>query len=59
MEEREKLLYIELPNLINRIMKYESIPPVHMDSVKNIGEVIKKVSNTEVDSAIETIEKLI
>ena len=58
MEERDKLLYIELPNLINRIMKYESLPTSKTSILQATGEEIKKISNAEVDSALDTNLKL-
>ena len=54
MEERDKLLYIELPNLINRIMKYDSLPTSHVTALKDTGNEIKKISNAEVESAMDT-----
>ncbi len=43
MEERDKLLYIVLPNLINRIMKYDSLPTSHVTALKDTGYVNSKI----------------
>jgi hypothetical protein len=54
---KEDLLYVELPNLVNRIMKQYSKPD-SKDAIYIVGEEIKKVVNAEVESAITTYESL-
>ncbi len=57
LNERNYLLYVELPNLINRIMKLDFANPCIDTKVAELtANEIKKVSNTEVDSALETIK---
>lgn len=56
--EREYLLYVELPNLINRIMKLDSIPIVNLRTVELTATEIKRVSITETESALETLRIL-
>lgn len=56
--EREYLLYVELPNLINRIMKLDSIPIVNLRTVELTAKEIKRVSITETESALETLRIL-
>lgn len=53
-DERLYLMNIELPNLINRIMKltaYES--EVHKNSMLLVANEVKKISNNEVDSSLD------
>ncbi len=59
MDERERLLYVELPIIISKIMKFDSVPVVSINRLNKTGDEIKKISTAEVDSAIETIKKLI
>ena len=58
MEKNEfkTLIYVELPILVNRIMKIFC-----MDGIQNnelIVNEIKRVVNTEIESAITTFNKL-
>lgn len=58
MEKKEfnTLIYVELPILVNRIMKIFC-----MDGTKNnepIANEIKRVVNAEIESAITTFNKL-
>lgn len=59
LNERNYLLYVELPNVINRIMKLDSTDPCIDTKVAELtANEIKKISNTEVNSALETIKIL-
>jgi hypothetical protein len=54
--EFNTLIYVELPNLVNRIMKN-----FYMEDIKTnelIANEIKKVVNAEIESAITTFKKL-
>ena len=61
-EERLYLMYVELPNLINRIMKlYIMNCPNSTLSIRlasRTAKEIKRISNTEINSALETIKTL-
>lgn len=60
MEEQKYLLYVELPNIINRIYKLAAVDkPVVISTIKKLSEELKKVSNAEINSGLETIEKLL
>lgn len=59
LNERNYLLYVELPNLINRIMKLDSAGPRIDTKVAELtANEIKKISNAEFTSALETIKIL-
>lgn len=58
MKEQEYLLYVELPNLINRIMKLAVAPTPNEEVARIFAEEIKKVSNAELDSALNTVKML-
>lgn len=58
MKEQEYLLYVELPNLINRIMKLVVGQTLDMEAAHIFANEIKKVSNTELDSALNTVKML-
>ncbi|WP_278475435.1 hypothetical protein [Turicibacter sanguinis] len=58
MKEQEYLLYVELPNLINRIMKLAVAPTPNEEVARIFAEEIKKVSNAELESALNTVEIL-
>lgn len=59
LNERNYLLYVELPNVINRIMKLDSADLCIDTKVAELtANEIKKISNTEVNSALETIKIL-
>ena len=54
--EFNTLIYVELPNLVNRIMKN-----FYMEDIKTnelIANEIKRVVNSEIESAITTFKKL-
>lgn len=55
--ERQKLIMVELPNLIQRILHLSMIPlPANKEIVKiNINE-IKKITNAECNSALEYLK---
>ncbi|MDB8436741.1 hypothetical protein GMB34_13495 [Turicibacter sanguinis] len=56
--EKDQLLYVELPNLINRIMKL-AVGRTPDEGIAHIfAEEIKKVSNAELDSALNTVKML-
>nr|DAV87186.1 MAG TPA: hypothetical protein [Caudoviricetes sp.] len=58
--ERQKLIMVELPNLIQRILHLSMIPcPISEEIVKlNISE-IKKITNAECEATLSYLEKLI
>ncbi len=57
--ERQKLMMVELPNLIQRILHLSMIPfPISEEIVKfNIDE-IKKITDAECESTLSYLEKL-
>lgn len=53
-QERQKLLYVELPVLLHKILCLSKIPlPANKDLIKNDIEQIKKITNAECESALE------
>lgn len=58
MEKNEfnTLIYVELPNLVNRIMKNFCMEDIKTNEL--IANEIKKVVNAEIESAITTFKKL-
>ena len=55
--EKEKLLYVELPNLIQRIIHLSMIPlPASKEIVELYIEDIKKITNTECESALSYLK---
>lgn len=55
--EREKLLYVELPNIIHKILKMSMLPlPRSKRKVEIIMNEIKKVTNAECQSALESFK---
>lgn len=58
MNENEYLLYVELPNLINRIMKLVVGRTPDEEVARIFVNEIKKVSNAELESALNTVKKL-
>lgn len=60
-EIRYDLMYVELPNLINRIILMDANKegsPMTIDSIEKTIEEIKKVSNAALDGAYETLRKV-
>lgn len=56
MEEQERLLMVELPNLIHRILHLDMQLPISKDIViNNIGQ-IKKITNAECESALSYLK---
>ena len=58
---RYDLIYVELPNLINRIILMDANKegsPMTIDGIEKTIEEIKKVSNAAVDGAYETLRKV-
>lgn len=52
-DERVKLLYVELPNLIHRILRTSMLPlPKNKSKVNITIEEIKKIANTECESVL-------
>lgn len=52
-DERIKLLYIELPNLVHRILKMSLLPlPKRKKRTEITIEEVKKVINAECESAL-------
>ena len=61
LEDRNFLMYVELPNLINRIVLMDANKeddPMNMKNVERTIEEIKKVSNAALDGAYETLRKV-
>lgn len=54
--EFNTLIYVELPNLVNRIMKNFCMEDIKTNEL--IANEIKKVVNAERESAITTFKKL-
>lgn len=58
---RYELMYVELPNLINRIILMDANKegsPMTIDGIEKTIEEIKKVSNAALDGAYETLRKV-
>lgn len=58
---RYDLIYVELPNLINRIILMDANKegsPMTIDGIEKTIEEIKKVSNAALDGAYETLRKV-
>jgi hypothetical protein len=58
---RYDLMYVELPNLINRIILMDANKegsPMTIDGIEKTIEEIKKVSNAALDGAYETLKKV-
>jgi len=56
-EEREKLLYVELPNLVNKILHLVLIPlPTNKELLEKEIEEVKKITNTECNSVLSYFE---
>lgn len=57
--EREKALYVELPQLINKIILNSTIPlPASKDDVSREIEEIKKITNVECESTLAYLKNL-
>ena len=56
--EKDQLLYVELPNLINRIMKLVVGQTPDEEVARIFVDEIKKVSNAELESALNTVRLL-
>ena len=52
MEEQERLLMVELPNLIHRILHLNMQLPISKDILICNIEQIKKITNAECESAL-------
>lgn len=51
--ERQKLMLVELPNVIQRILRLSMIPyPTNKDLVKLSIDEIKKITNVECENAL-------
>lgn len=60
LEDRNFLMYVELPNLINRIILMDANKegsPMTTNGIEKTIEEIKKVSNAALDGAYETLKK--
>lgn len=58
---RYDLIYVELPNLIDRIILMDANKegsPMTIDGIEKTIEEIKKVSNAALDGAYETLRKV-
>ena len=61
LEDRNFLMYVELPNLINMIVLMDANKeddPMNMKNVERTIEEIKKVSNAALDGAYETLKRV-
>lgn len=59
-EEYQRLLYIELPNLINKIVNTRAVPmPVIPELVQIAIDEIKKITTTECNSMVEKYKSYI
>lgn len=56
--ERDYLVNVELPNLINRIMKLSGYPISHLDVLKIYEEMIKNIVEIELASSINNFLSL-
>lgn len=57
--ERQKLIMVELPNLIQRILHLAMIPlPSEKETIKMVVRDIKKITNTECETALGYFEEL-
>lgn len=58
---RYDLIYVELPNLINRIILMDANKegsPMTIDGIEKTIEEIKKVSNAALDGTYETLKRV-
>lgn len=59
IKERDYLLYVELPNLINRIIKLEACGPnFNLIIANRTASEIKRISDIEIESALITVNQL-
>lgn len=59
IKEEDYLLYVELPNLINRIIKLEACGPnFNLIIANRTASEIKRISDIEIESTLETIKHL-
>lgn len=57
--EREKALYVELPQLINKIILNSGIPlPADKESILEEIEEVKKITNAECESTLAYLKEL-
>lgn len=56
MEKQEKLMMVELPNLIHRILHLNTT--LQKDILEENIKTIKKITNAECESALSYLEKL-
>lgn len=57
INERQELLYVELPNMIHKILKMSMLPfPKSKRKVEIIMEEIKKITNAECQSALDSFK---
>ena len=53
-KERQKLLYVILPNLVHKILRMSMLPfPKSKRKIEIVIEEIKKITNAECKSALE------
>lgn len=56
-EEERKLLYVELPNLIHKILRYSLLPfPKSSRRTELVINEIQKITNAECKSALENFK---
>lgn len=57
--ERQRLITVELPNLINRILHISMIPyPIEKEDVEMSIKDIIKITNAECKSALEYLKEI-
>ena len=57
--ERQRLIMIELPNLIHKIIHLSMFPlPVNQEITELTVKDIKKITNAECENALSYLEKL-
>lgn len=58
-KERQKLLYVELPCLLHRILSISNLPDMRSDLILNCSiDSIKKITNDECESALNIFKKI-
>lgn len=56
-QERQKLIYVELPCLLHRILSISKLPNISNNSILNYSvDSIKKITNAECESALAILK---
>ena len=58
VDERKYLMYVELPNLINRITKLIMVRPFSWRFLEATEKELKKIVSSEFQGAIKSLETL-